>query len=39
MRDKDVVYIANASSNQPLKLVQALGQLFSPVIAVQNATR
>lgn len=39
MRDKDVVYIANASANQPLKLVQALGQLFSPVIAVQNATR
>lgn len=39
MRDKDVVYIANASANQPLKLVQALGTLFSPVIAVQNATR
>lgn len=39
MRDKDVVYIANASANQPLKLVQALGQLFSPVLAVQNATR
>jgi polysaccharide export outer membrane protein len=39
MRDKDVVYIANASANEPLKLVQALGQLFSPVIAVQNATR
>lgn len=39
MRDKDVVYIANASANQPLKLVQALGQLFSPILAVQNATR
>ncbi|WBO22733.1 polysaccharide biosynthesis/export family protein [Sphingomonas abietis] len=39
MHDKDVVYIANASANQPLKLVQALGQLFSPVLAVQNATR
>ncbi|MBB3475456.1 polysaccharide biosynthesis/export family protein [Sphingomonas sp. BK345] len=39
MRDKDVVYIANASANEPLKLVQALGQLFSPVLAVQNATR
>jgi len=39
MRDKDVVYIANASANQPLKLVQALGQLFSPILSVQNATR
>lgn len=39
MRDKDVVYIANASANQPLKLVQALGQLFGPIVAVQNATR
>lgn len=39
MHDKDVVYIANASGNQPLKLVQALGQLFAPVIAVQNAAR
>lgn len=39
MRDKDVVYIANASGNQPLKLVQALSQLFSPVVAVQNLTR
>lgn len=39
MRDKDLVYISNASANQPLKLVQALGQLFSPVFAIQNATR
>lgn len=39
MRDKDLIYIGNAAANQPLKLVQALGQLFSPVIAVQNATR
>ncbi|TCU51472.1 polysaccharide export outer membrane protein [Novosphingobium sp. PhB57] len=39
MHDKDVIYIANASANQPLKVVQALGQLFSPVIAIQNATR
>lgn len=39
MRDKDVVYIANASGNQPLKLVQALSQLFAPAIIVQNATR
>jgi polysaccharide export outer membrane protein len=39
MRDKDMIYIGNASANQPLKLVQALGQLFAPVLSVQNATR
>lgn len=39
MRDKDLVYIANAGANQPLKLVQALGQLFAPVVSVQAATR
>lgn len=39
MRDKDLIYIGNASANQPLKLVQALGQLFAPVLSVQNATR
>lgn len=39
MRDKDVIYIGNASANQPLKLVQAIGQLFAPVFSVQAATR
>jgi len=39
MQDKDVVYIANAAANQPLKVLQALGQLFSPVLSIQNATR
>ncbi len=39
MRDKDLLYIANAKANQPLKLVQALGQLFAPVFSVQAATR
>lgn len=39
MRDKDVLYIANAAGNQPLKVLQALGQLFSPILSVQNATR
>ncbi len=39
MHDKDLVYIANARANQPLKLVQALGQLFSPIVAVQQAAR
>ena len=31
MQDKDVIYIANARSNQPAKLVQILNVLFSPV--------
>jgi len=39
MQNKDMIYIGNASANQPLKLVQALGQLFAPVLSVQNATR
>ena len=39
MRDKDLLYIANAKANQPLKLIQALGQLFAPVFSVQAATR
>ena len=39
MRDKDVIYIANAKSNQPLKLVQVLSQLFTPVLAVRAVTQ
>ena len=39
MRDKDLLYIANARANQPLKLIQALGQLFAPVFSIQAATR
>ena len=36
MRDKDVIYIASAAANQPGKLAQILGQLFSPIFAVQR---
>lgn len=36
MRDKDVIYIASAKANQPGKLAQILGQLFSPILAVRN---
>ena len=36
MRDKDVIYVASAKSNQPGKLAQILGQLFSPLFAVRN---
>lgn len=39
MRDKDVIYIASAKSNQPGKLAAILGQLFSPLFAVRSLTR
>lgn len=38
MHDKDVVYIANASSNLPTKFVQIINQLFSPVFSIRAAT-
>lgn len=38
MRDKDVIYIASARSNQPGKLATILGQLFSPINAVRNVS-
>jgi polysaccharide biosynthesis/export protein len=38
MRDKDVIYIAGAASNQPGKLAQILGQLFSPIFMAQRLT-
>lgn len=36
MRDKDVLYIGNAASNQPGKFIQLVSQLFSPIVAVQS---
>ena len=39
MRDKDVIYIASARSNQPGKLAAILGQLFSPLFALRNLTQ
>jgi polysaccharide export outer membrane protein len=36
MRDKDVIYIASAKSNQPGKLAAILGQLFSPLVAIRS---
>jgi polysaccharide export outer membrane protein len=35
MRDKDVVYFANAAANQPSKLVAILNQLFSPFVTAR----
>ena len=36
MRDKDVIYVASAKSNQLGKLSAILGQLFTPLIAIRN---
>lgn len=35
VRDKDVIYIANAASNRPAKLVNIINQLFSPFVTAR----
>lgn len=35
LRDKDLIYIANARSSQPSKFVAIINQLFSPAVAVR----
>ena len=39
MRDKDLIYVANAAANQPTKLVDIINRLFSPVFTVRELTR
>lgn len=39
MRDKDLIYIANAASNPLNKFVAIINQLFSPVITARVLTR
>ncbi|WP_231639255.1 polysaccharide biosynthesis/export family protein [Sphingomonas profundi] len=39
MRDKDVIYIANAAANQPGKLVGIINQLFSPFLTARALSR
>lgn len=39
MRDKDVVYIANARSNRLAKLVAILNQLISPIVTAKVLTQ
>lgn len=39
MRDKDVLYFGNASSNQPGKLLQLVSQLFTPLVTVTAAVQ
>ena len=36
MRDKDVIYVGNAASNQSGKLIQLVSQLFSPIVGVES---
>jgi len=39
VRDKDVIYIANAASNKPAKLVGIINQLFSPIVTATIVAR
>ena len=39
MVDKDVLYVGNASANQPTKLIQLISQLFTPIISVTSAVQ
>ena len=32
LRDNDVLYFGNSASNQPRKVIQTVGQLFSPIV-------
>ena len=36
MRDGDILYFGNAASNQPRKLIQAISQLFAPVVTATS---
>lgn len=39
IRDGDVIYFGNASSNQPGRLLQLISQLFSPIMTVTAAVQ
>ena len=39
MRDKDLIYVANAASGPVTKFIGVLNQLFAPVFTVQSLTR
>lgn len=39
MRDKDVLYFANAASNQPSKLIGIINNLFSPFVTARAISR
>lgn len=35
IKDKDLIYVANAKANAPLKLIGAINQLFTPVVTAK----
>lgn len=39
IRDKDVIYIANAAANRPAKMVNIINQLFTPFVTARALTR
>jgi polysaccharide export outer membrane protein len=39
IRDKDVIYIANAAANRPAKMVNIINQLFSPFVTARVLTQ
>jgi polysaccharide biosynthesis/export protein len=38
LNDKDVIYVGGAQSNQPSKLLQIIGQIFTPAILTRQLT-
>lgn len=39
MENNDILYVANASANQPSKFIQIISQLFAPIATVDNVLR
>ena len=39
VRDKDVIYVANAAANRPAKMVNIINQLFSPFVTARAIAR
>jgi polysaccharide export outer membrane protein len=39
IRDKDVIYIANAAANRPAKMVNIINQLFTPFVTARVLTQ
>lgn len=37
LRDNDILYFGNAAANQPLRVIQTVGQLFAPIVTVTSA--
>jgi len=36
LTDKDVLYVGGAAANQPTKLIQTIGQLFTPILLARQ---